>query len=51
MVNDYKYEEKGEGSGVVRNAFSLFWQDSYVSLMLGEGEHATCICHNMGKKF
>lgn len=50
MINDHGYDEKGEGCGVVRDAFSLFWQDSYVSLMLGEEERVPCIRHDMGKQ-
>ena len=50
MINDHGYDEQGEGSGVVRDAFSLFWQDSYVSLMLGEEERVPCIRHDMGKQ-
>ena len=30
MINDHGYDEKGEGCGVVCDAFSLFWQDSYM---------------------
>ena len=49
MINDHRKEEKGEGSGVVRDALSLFWQDAYVSLMLGEDERVPCIRHDMGR--
>ena len=49
MISDHGYDEKGEGCGVVRDAFSLLWQDSYVSLMLGE-ERVTCIRHDICKQ-
>ena len=49
MINDHGKEEKGEGIGVVRDALSLFWQDAYVSLMLGEHERVRCIRHDMGR--
>ena len=36
MINEHGNEEKSEGCGVVCDAFSLFWQDAYIVLMLGE---------------
>ena len=38
MIDGRWLEESGEGGGVVRDAFSLFWSDAYNSLMLGEDE-------------
>ena len=49
MINEYGNEEKGEGQGVIRDALSLFWQDAYVSLMLGEDERVPCIWHDMSR--
>ena len=49
MINEYRNEEKGEGQGVIRDALSLFWQDAYVSLMLGEDERVPCIRHDMSR--
>ena len=49
MINEYGNEEKGEGQGVIRDALSLFWQDAYVSLMLGEDERVRCIRHDMSR--
>ncbi len=50
MINEHGNDEKGEGCGVVRDAFSLFWNDAYLSLMLGEEERVPCIRHDMGKQ-
>eukprot|EP00794_Sanderia_malayensis_P013438 gene13438-14821_t len=47
MINDHGNEEKGEDDGVLRDALSLFWRESYISMMLGEGERAPCIRHDM----
>ena len=49
MINEHGNEEKGEGIGVVRDALSLFWQDAYISLMLGEDERVPCIRHDMNR--
>ena len=49
MINEYGNEEKGEGQGVIHDALSLFWQDAYVSLMLGEDERVPCIRHDMSR--
>ena len=39
-------KEEGRGSGLLRDAFSLFWSDAYDSLMLGEHERVPCIRHD-----
>jgi hypothetical protein len=49
MINKHGNEEKGEGSGVIRDALSLFWQDANLSLMLGEDERVPCIRHDMSR--
>lgn len=38
--------EKGTGSGLIREAFSLFWNEAYDSLMLGVEERIPCIRHD-----
>jgi hypothetical protein len=49
MINEHGNEEKGKGSGAIRDALSLFWQDAYLSLMLGEDERVPCIRHDMSR--
>ena len=43
-------EEKGEGVGVARDAFSLFWRDVYNSYMLGEDERVPSIRHDVSRE-
>ncbi len=47
MINDHGNVEKWEDDGVLRDAISLFWRESYISMMLGEGERGLCIRHDM----
>ena len=47
MINEHANEEKGEGKGVICIALSLFWQDAYVNLMLGEDKRRRCIRYDM----
>lgn len=46
MLNERGIAEKGKGSGVFKDALSLFWKDIYDSLMLGEGERVPFIRHD-----
>lgn len=39
IIDSRGNEEKGAGVGVVRDALSLFWQEVYDSLFIGESEH------------
>lgn len=50
MIDCRGIDEKGEGVGVVRDAFSLFWNDVYNSLMLGEDQRVPSIRHDMKKE-
>ena len=46
MLDERGMAEKGRGSGVFKDALSLFWKDVYDSLMLGEGERVPFIRHD-----
>lgn len=50
MIDPRGVEEKGEGVGVVRDAFSLFWNDVYNSYMLGEDERVPSIRHDVSRE-
>ena len=50
MIDGRGLEESGEGGGVVRDAFSLFWSDAYNSLMLGEDERVPSVRHDMNRE-
>ena len=50
MLNERGIAEKGKGSGVFKDALSLFWKDVYDSLMLGEGERVPFIRHDFQRK-
>ncbi|XP_028409486.1 uncharacterized protein LOC114532099 [Dendronephthya gigantea] len=50
MLDPRGMEEKGEGVGVVRDAFSLFWNDVYNSYMLGEDERVPIIRHDVSRE-
>ena len=50
MIDPRGVEEKGEGVGVVRDAFSLFWHDVYNSYMLGEDERVPSIRHDVSRE-
>lgn len=50
MIDCRGIEERGEGVGVVRDAFSLFWNDVYNCLMLGEDERVPSIRHDMRRE-
>ena len=50
MVNERGTAEQGRGSGVFKDALSLFWKDVYDSLMLGEGERVPFIRHDFQRK-
>ncbi len=50
MIDPRCVEEKGEGVGVVRDAFSLFWNDVYNSFMLGEEERVPSIRHDVSRE-
>ena len=43
MINKHGNEEKCEGSGVICDALPLFWQEAYISLMLGKDKRVPCI--------
>ena len=38
IINQLGHEGVGQGIGVLREVFSLFWKDFYESQMLGESE-------------
>ena len=50
MIDPRGVEEKGEGVGFVRDAFSLFWHDVYNSYMLGEDERVPSIRHDVSQE-
>ena len=50
MIDGRGLEESGEGGGVVRDAFSLFWSDAYNSLMSGEDERVPSVRHDMNRE-
>ncbi len=39
-------EEVGRGFGVLRDVFSLFWKEAYVSLFIGENECVPFVRHD-----
>ena len=42
--------EKGEGSGVLREVLSIFWQHFFTSLAIGAKEKVPCVRHDFQKK-
>ena len=50
IINQHSHEELGEGSGVLRELFSLFWKGAYESCMLGESERVPYIRHDFNRK-
>lgn len=46
VINQKGEKEKGKGSGILQDMYSMFWRDAYESLMLGEGECVPCIRHD-----
>lgn len=43
IINQLGHEEAGQGNGVLREAFALFWKEFYESHMLGETERVPYI--------
>ena len=50
IINQHGIEEAGQGNGVLREVFSLFWKDCYESHMLGECERVPYIRHDFDRK-
>ena len=50
IINQHGHEEAGQGSGVLREVFSLFWKECYESHMLGETERVPYIRHDFDRK-
>ena len=50
IINQHGHEEAGQGSGVLREVFSLFWKECYKSHMLGETERVPYIRHDFDRK-
>ena len=50
IINQHGHEEAGQGNGVLREVFSLFWKDCYESHMLGESERVPYIRHDFDRK-
>ena len=50
IINQHGIEEAGQGNGVLREVFSLFWKDCYESHMLGECERVSYIRHDLDRK-
>ena len=50
IINQLGHEEAGQGSGVLREVFSLFWKDFYESHMLGETERVPYIRHDFNRE-
>ena len=46
FINWLGHEEAGQGNGVLRQVFSLFWKEFYESHMLGESERVPYIRHD-----
>lgn len=46
IINQLGHEEAGQGNGVLREAFALFWKEFYESHMLGETERVPHIRHD-----
>lgn len=49
IINQLGHEEAGQGIGVLREVFSLFWKDFYESHMLGETERVPYIRHDFDR--
>ena len=49
IINQLGHQEVGEGTGVLREVFSLFWKESYESYMLGESERVPYIRHDFNR--
>ena len=49
IINQLGHEEVGRGIGVLREVFSLFWNDFYESHMLGETERVPYIRHDFDR--
>lgn len=49
IIDSRGNEEKGAGVGVVRDALSLFWQEVYDSLFIGESERVPFIRHDYSR--
>ena len=50
IINQHGIEEAGQGNGVLREVFPLFWKDCYESHMLGECERVPYIRHDFDRK-
>jgi hypothetical protein len=50
FINERGKEEKGAGTGVTRDAYSMLWQDVCDSLMVGEAERVPSIRHDYQRK-
>lgn len=49
IINQLGHEEAGQGNGVLREAFALFWKEFYESHMLGETERVPHIRHDFDR--
>lgn len=49
IIHQLGHEEAGQGNGVLREVFSLFWKEFYESHMLGESERVPYIRHDFDR--